>query len=93
MGSSYHDNCRVRILSMLLIGCHVTLSYFLFRYGDRVPKSVCGRLFAVVWINAGLVILAMFMGIVTASLTSSSWIDINHFWGIEVNIAILVMLL
>ena len=37
-----------------------------------------------VWISAGLVILAMFMGIVTASLTTSSLGLVNHLWGIQV---------
>ena len=56
----------------------------LCRYGDKVPRSVAGRLFAVVWINAGLVILAIFMGVITTSLTSSSLQHISHLYGTTV---------
>ncbi|KAK3727823.1 hypothetical protein QZH41_008242, partial [Actinostola sp. cb2023] len=36
-------------------------------YGDKTPKSICGRLFGVLWILVGLVIIAMF----TASTTNA----------------------
>ena len=42
------------------------------RYGDRVPKSVAGRLFGVVWIYFGLVIMAIFMANITTALTAAS---------------------
>ena len=58
------------------------LSYF--RYGDKVPRSVVGRLFCVVWINVGLVILAIFMGMITASLFSNSLEQISNLYGIPV---------
>ena len=54
-------------------------------YGDKVPKSVLGRLFAVVWINVGLVILAVFMGIITTSLTSSSMENVSNLYGLPVS--------
>ncbi|EDO26354.1 predicted protein, partial [Nematostella vectensis] len=50
-------------------------------YGDKVPRSVPSRLFAVVWINAGLVIIAMFMGIVTSSLSSNMIGNASHLYG------------
>lgn len=59
------------------------LSYF--RYGDKVPRSVAGRLFGVVWINVGLVILAIFMGMITASLFSNSLEQISNLYGMPVN--------
>ena len=45
--------------------------YFI-RYGDKVPKSVVARLFAVVWILFGLVIMAIFMASITTALTAAS---------------------
>ena len=38
-------------------------------YGDIAPVGVPGRLFAVVWILTGLVIIAIFTGVITTSLT------------------------
>ncbi|XP_068673371.1 uncharacterized protein [Montipora foliosa] len=55
-------------------------------YGDKVPRSVSGRLFGVVWINVGLVILAIFMGMITASLSSNSLEQINNLYGMPVSV-------
>ncbi|XP_047138621.1 uncharacterized protein LOC100210300 isoform X1 [Hydra vulgaris] len=38
-------------------------------YGDIAPVSIPGRLFAVLWILTGLVLIAIFTGVVTTSLT------------------------
>eukprot|EP00111_Clytia_hemisphaerica_P024317 TCONS_00071725-protein len=38
-------------------------------YGDIAPVGVPGRLFAVIWILTGLVIIAIFTGVITTSLT------------------------
>ena len=49
------------------------LTYFsLSSYGDKAPKSALGRLFAMVWILTGLVIMAIFMANITSALTSMS---------------------
>ncbi|XP_022790215.1 uncharacterized protein LOC111329712 isoform X2 [Stylophora pistillata] len=53
-------------------------------YGDKVPRSIAGRLFGVVWINVGLVILAIFMGMITASLSSNSLEQVNNLYGMPV---------
>ncbi|XP_031569206.1 uncharacterized protein LOC116303754 [Actinia tenebrosa] len=39
-------------------------------YGDKTPKSVCGRLFGVLWILIGLVIIAVFTAGATNSLNA-----------------------
>ncbi|KAK3717533.1 hypothetical protein QZH41_013793, partial [Actinostola sp. cb2023] len=39
-------------------------------YGDRVPKAVHSKSFAIVWITGGLVIVALFMSFITTSLTT-----------------------
>lgn len=67
----------------------VTLNSIMFlflSYGDKVPRSVGGRLFGVVWINVGLVILAIYMGIVTSSLSTNSLEQVNNIYGMPVNI-------
>ena len=51
-----------------------------------MPRSVAGRLFGVVWINVGLVILAIFMGMITASLSSNSLEQISNLYGMPVSI-------
>ena len=42
---------------------------YLHRYGDKTPKSVVGRIFAIIWIQLGLVIMAIFMAHITSALT------------------------
>ena len=39
------------------------------RYGDKTPKSVVGRIFSIIWIQLGLVIMAIFMAHITSALT------------------------
>ena len=41
----------------------------LHRYGDKTPKSVVGRIFSIIWIQLGLVIMAIFMANITSALT------------------------
>uniref|UniRef100_A0A1I8GUP9 SGF29 C-terminal domain-containing protein n=1 Tax=Macrostomum lignano TaxID=282301 RepID=A0A1I8GUP9_9PLAT len=41
-------------------------------YGDRSPKTICGRLFAFLWISFGLVITSMFTAGITTALGQSS---------------------
>lgn len=46
--------------------------YFFFRYGDKAPKTIPGKLLGVVWMMGGLIITTMFISIITTSLTSVS---------------------
>ena len=41
-------------------------------YGDRAPKSFVARIFSFFWLLVGLVIIAIFNGNVTTSLTALS---------------------
>ena len=58
--------------------CSATLYYksltdFLcIRYGDKSPKSVVARIFSIIWILLGLIIMAIFMANVTSALTALS---------------------
>ena len=54
-------------------------------YGDLTPKTVLGRLFTTLWISAGLVILAMYMGVVTTSLATTRLEGTQHFYGLTVS--------
>lgn len=45
---------------------------FFFRYGDKAPKTIPGKLLGVVWMMGGLIITTMFISIITTSLTSVS---------------------
>lgn len=40
------------------------------RYGDRSPRSIPARIFAIIWTLAGLVIIGILVGGVASSLTS-----------------------
>ena len=62
------------------------LLILLYRYGDVTPKTILGRLFTIIWISAGLVILAMYMGVVTTSLTATRLEGTQHFYGITVRV-------
>lgn len=42
------------------------------RYGDRAPKSLQGRAFAVIWILIGICIISIFTATLTTSLTTVS---------------------
>ena len=44
--------------------------YFSFRYGDKAPVTYNGRLFSVVWILMGLVIIGIFNGSITTAITT-----------------------
>ena len=46
--------------------------YCLGSYGDRYPRSIGGRLFAVMWILVGMVIISIFTAALTSSLTTLS---------------------
>lgn len=48
------------------------MSFILRRYGDKTPRSLIGRLFGVLWILLGLIVITMFTATVTSALTLSS---------------------
>ncbi len=41
-------------------------------YGDRIPKSVIGRIFALIWMFSGLLLVSFFTASVTTALTVQS---------------------
>ena len=49
-----------------------TLAFFLFSYGDKTPKFVFGRIFGVLWILTGLVVIAIFTATATSALSISA---------------------
>lgn len=42
-------------------------------YGDRSPKSALGRVFCILWIITGVIIISIFTALVTASLSASTF--------------------
>ncbi|XP_031567022.1 uncharacterized protein LOC116301975 isoform X2 [Actinia tenebrosa] len=46
-------------------------------YGDRSPKSPLGRVFCIVWIITGVIIVSIFTALVTASLSASTYPNFN----------------
>ena len=82
MGIGYHDNswvgnaCSIIFwaVSCFLSRCKAILiaGTFLNSYGDRSPKSLLGRVFCIVWIITGLVIISIFIAMVTASLAATT---------------------
>ena len=49
-------------------------SYFLFNfsYGDKIPRSFLGRLFAIAWTLFGLVLMTFLLADITSALISYS---------------------
>ena len=58
----------------LATSCKLKWNLFicLCSYGDRYPRSMGGRLFAVMWILVGMVIISIFTAALTSSLTTLS---------------------
>ena len=46
--------------------------FICYRYGDKTPRSFFGRLFGVLWILLGVIVITMFTATVTSALTHSS---------------------
>ena len=44
---------------------------FRLRYGDKSPKSLPARIFSIVWILVGLIVMAIFSANVTSALTET----------------------
>ena len=40
------------------------------RYGDRSPRGYAARVFAIVWVLVGLVVISITTGVITTSLTA-----------------------
>ncbi|XP_078381082.1 uncharacterized protein LOC144663874 isoform X2 [Oculina patagonica] len=54
-------------------------------YGDKAPKSIVARIFSIIWILLGLIIMAIFMANVTSALTSLSLqLEPSSFAGLKV---------
>ena len=41
-------------------------------YGDKIPKSAAGRVFAALWILVGITICSIFTASLTATITETS---------------------
>ena len=46
------------------------LRIFHFRYGDKTPKSITGRLFSILWIIIGITICSILTATLSSALTS-----------------------
>ncbi|XP_065053119.1 uncharacterized protein LOC135682248 [Rhopilema esculentum] len=55
-------------------------------YGDKAPRSFPARLFGIVWILVGLVIISTFTATITTMLTASSLSDETKLYGTKVGV-------
>ena len=44
---------------------------FLIRYGDKTPKTFCGRSFGIIWILIGAITLSLFTALMTNAIQAS----------------------
>ena len=54
------------------------------RYGDIAPVGIPGRLFAIMWVLTGLIIISIFTGVITTALTVSSLSTSMKLYGLSV---------
>lgn len=59
-------------------------SSFPSRYGDKAPRSFFARVFGIVWILVGLVIISTFTATITTVLTASSLSNEVKLYGTKV---------
>ena len=55
-----------------------------FRYGDKAPRSFFARVFGIIWILIGLVIISTFTATITTVLTASSLSNEAKLYGTKV---------
>ena len=59
-------------LSLLLSIFHKTVQRFdLIRYGDVTPKSLPGRVFAIIWVLVGAVVMSLFTATVISAMETA----------------------
>jgi hypothetical protein len=74
---------------LFLVACYITCKYLyipsrIFRYGDRSPVTIPGRLFAIVWVLMGLVIISIVTGGIVTSITSILVVQEDKLYGAQV---------
>lgn len=77
----YHNYCT---LGCILSDGNKKRKFF-FRYGDKAPKTITGKLLGLVWMLAGLIITTMFISIITTSMTSVSLEGRTNLRGVTVS--------
>lgn len=60
------------LMSGVFKGCNTRYFLFNFSYGDKVPRSFLGRLFAIAWTLFGLVLMTFLLADITNALISYS---------------------
>ena len=55
-----------------------------FRYGDRSPVTIPGRIFAIIWVLMGLVIISIVTGGIVTSISSVLVIQEDKLYGAQV---------
>lgn len=63
----------------------VISAFFYFRYGDKTPRSLLARLFAIVWMVSGIILLSMFTAQVSSRLTAQELRSDHHLFGKKVD--------
>ena len=62
------------------------------RYGDKSPKSVVARVFSIIWILLGLIIMAIFTANITSALTALSLqLEPSSLVGLKVGLPVLFL--
>ena len=57
---------------------HQTKTVLCFSYGDRYPKSILARSFAIIWFLVGMVVISLFVSEVSSSLTVFTYNEVAN---------------
>ena len=96
---NFFDSSRIyknagKVVSYTNYGSRAILNFFIKnfkciifrRYGDKTPKSVAARLFAVGWIMIGVTICSILTATLSSALTSVTVESVGVIAGIKVHI-------
>ena len=71
-------------MALLVLGSVEWFFPFVFRYGDKTPKSLLARIYSAVWMILGMIILSMFTAEVTSRMTSKEMMPHHMYLGKKV---------
>lgn len=71
-GLAFSNGETKHLMPRVFKGCNTRYFLFNFSYGDKVPRSFLGRLFAIAWTLFGLVLMTFLLADITNALISYS---------------------
>ena len=70
-GKLIYDYAFKLIFLLCFCSCLLFFSIDLFRYGDVTPKSVPGRVFGIIWVLVGAVVMSLFTATIISDMQTA----------------------